>query len=311
MIKLITAVLLSLSAIEVSAAENLMQDSASFYLAKAKAYHAAKKIWDADKSFQKALSFNPSDENVHLEYGNYLVDQRKFFPAVDHFAFILAKNNNSVVALEKLTEVSFLLRRWSDVLIYGNKLKQKSATANLNFMLGKAYYELENYGQAEKFLAIEVNAHPTSVAAVSLLGKVYIELSNYKHAIAIYNKALNLDPNNNQMIYELGLLYYTINNEKEAVKYFELAVQKGYKQDLDVLENIGLAYLSFDMDKAVKTLDKVLEMKPGNSEILFQVAQAYYNANKFLNAAETYTKIYEADPENVRALYMSWLSIHT
>ncbi len=189
--------------------------------------------------------------------------------------------------------------------MYGNKLGDNGSIANLKFMLGKSYYELENYGQAEKLLSAEVSLKPTNVEAVSLLGRVYIELSNYRNAIAVYNQALNLDPNNSQMIYELGLLYYTMNNEKEAVKYFELAVEKGYKQDLDVLENIGLAYLGFNLNKGVEVLNKVLEMKPGNSEILFQIAQAYYNIHKFEDAAVNYKRIYDADPANVRALYMS------
>jgi tetratricopeptide (TPR) repeat protein len=110
------------------------------------------------------------------------------------------------------------------------------------------------------------------------------------------------------MIYELGLLYYTMNNEKEAVKYFEHAIAKGYKKDLDITENIGLAYLGFDIEKGIETLKPVLEMKPGNSEILFQVAQAYYKVEKFEKAAEAYKKIYDADASNVRALYMCGVS---
>lgn len=280
----------------------ISKDSASFYLKKAINLKDARKIWDADKSFLKAIQFDPTDANLRIEYGNYLIEQRKYFPAVEQFGKILEKNMNHAVALQKLTEVSFTLRRWNDVIMYGAKLP--ATTEKLNFMLGKSYYEIENYGQSEKFLTAEITNNPKSFDAVSLLGKVYIELSNYKHAIAIYNKALNLDPNNNQMIYELGLLYYTMNNEKEAVKYFELAVEKGYKKDLDVLENIGLAYLGFDIKKGVEVLNQVLAMKPGNSEILFQVAQAYFKVEKFQDAADTFKKIFEADPSNVRALYM-------
>jgi tetratricopeptide (TPR) repeat protein len=241
------------------------KDSASFYLKKAIILKDSRKVWDAEKSFLKAIQF-----------------------------------------LLKLTEISFTLRRWNDVVKYGAKVP--ASTPKINFMIGKSYYEIENYGQAEKFLTAEVAANPRSFDAVSLLGKVYIELSNYKHAIALYNKALNMDPNNNQMIYELGLLYYTMNNEKEAVKYFELAVEKGYKKDLDVMENIGLACLSFDIKKGIDILKKVMAMKPGNPEILFQIAQAYFKIEKFQDAADTFKSIYEADPTNTRALYMQGIA---
>ena len=298
------AIILGLSCIfTLSAFSNIIsKDSASFYLKKAINLKDARKIWDADKSFQKAIQFDPTDANLRIQYADYLIEQRKFFPAVEQFSKIIEKNSNHTVALQKLTEVSFLLRRWDDVIKYGAKIPAN--TPKLNFMLGKANYEIENYGQAEKFLSAQIAAEPKSFDAVSLLGKVYIELSNYKHAIAVYNKALNLDPNNAQMIYELALLYYTIDNEREAVKYFELAVAKGYKKDLDVMENIGLAYLSFDIKKGIEVLNQVLAMKPGNSEILFQVAQAYFQTEKYQDAADTFKKIYENDPSNSRALYM-------
>jgi tetratricopeptide (TPR) repeat protein len=301
--------LISTSLIAVTTfASNNSKDSADFYLKKAQVLKEARKIWDADKSFQKAISFAPTDENVRIEYGNYLVEQRKYFAAVEQYAKILEKDIKNKPALQKLTEVSYMLHRWNDVIMYANKLGTDSKIAKMNFMLGKSYYELENYGQAQKYLTLEVDANPTSAEAVSLLGRVHIDLNNYKQAIAIYNKALNLDPNNNQMIYELGLLYYTINNEKEAIKYFELAIEKGYKKDLGVLENLGLAYLSFDIQKGIDILNKVLEMKPGNGAILFQVAQAYYKAEKFEDAALSYRRIYDADPSNVRSLYMSGLA---
>ncbi len=288
---------------------NSSKDSVSFYLKQAQEFKDSRKIWDADKCFQKALQFDASDEQVRIAYGNYLVDQHKFFPAVEQYGKVLEKNINHPVAIQKMTDLSFTLRRWNDVIMYGTKLSTVNNASKVNYMMGKAHYENENYGQAEKFLAQEVSLNPKASEAVSLLGKVYIELSNYKQAIAVYNQALNLDPNNNQMIYELGLLYYTMNNEKEAVRYFELAIQKGYKKDLDMLENMGLAYLGFDLAKGVETLNQVLAMKPGNSEILFQVAQAYYKAEKFQDASDAYKKIYDADPSNVRAFYMSGVAL--
>jgi tetratricopeptide (TPR) repeat protein len=283
-------------------------DSASFYFSKAKELSVNRKVWEADKSFQKAIQFNPSDDAIRLAYADYLVDNRKYFPAVEQVGKVLEKNLNNTVALQKMTDLSFQLRRWNDVILYGNKLVQNGGSDKVKYMLGKSYYEQENYGQAQKFLNEAFTQNPRHIEAVTLLGKVLIEMSNYKQAIAIYNKTLELEPNNNQLIYELGLLYYAMNSEKEATRYFELAAEKGYKTDLDYYENLGLAQLSFDLKKGVETLDKVLAMKPGNSDILFQVAQAYYKAEKFQDAANTYQKVYDNDPSNSRALYMTGVS---
>jgi tetratricopeptide (TPR) repeat protein len=280
-------------------------DSATFYLKKAQQFSKISKFIDADRNFQKAINFNPSNKDLNIAYGDYLSTQRKYFVAIEQYGNVLESNINHPVALQKLAEVSFLLRRWNDVVMYGKKLLQNENKGNVKYMLGKSYYELENYGQSKTLLLEAVGENPAQVEAVTLLGKVLIELNDYKQAIAIYNKTLQLDPNNKQLIYELGLLYFTMNNEPEAIKYFELAAEKGYKTDLGYFENLGLAYLGTNIEKGVEILNKVLENKPGNSEILFQVAQAYFKGDKFQQAADAYYKVYEVDPSNSRALFMT------
>ncbi len=280
-------------------------DSATFYVKQAIEQNQNRKAWEAEKSFQKAIEFDPANLEIRIEYGNHLVSQRKFFPAVAQYIKVLESNINHQVALQKMTEVNFQLHRWNDVVLYGSKLAENNSGKEVKYMLGKSYYELENYGQAQKYLYAARAENPKNIDAVTLLGKVLIEMSNYKQAINVYNQTLELDPNNNQLLYELGLLYYSLNDEKSAVKYFELAADKGFKTDLDFLENLGMAYLGQDIKKGVQILEKVLEKKPGNSDILFQIGQAYYKAEKFQDAATTYFQIYSADPSNIRALYMT------
>lgn len=284
-------------------------DSSGYYVSKAVELSRSRKILEADKNFQKALILDPSNNEARLEFANHLVGQRKYFPAVEQYGKVLQSDINNNIALQKMTELSFLLRRWNDVLVYGNKLMAGTTAKDVKYMLGKSYYELENYGQAQKFLREAIAESPSKIEAVTTLGKVLIELSNYNQAIEVYKQTLQLDPGNNQLIYELGLLYFTVNNEKEAVKYFEAAAEKGYKTDLDYYENLGLAYLGFDMIKGIANLQKVLDNKPGNPEILFQIAQAYFHKEQYQEAADTYYKVYENDAYNSRALYMTGLCL--
>src|SRR4051812_32456300 len=78
-------------------------DSATFYVKKAIELNQARKVWEADKNFQKAVSFNPANVETRIQYGNYLVEQRKYFPAIEQFAKVLEANINNVVALQKMT----------------------------------------------------------------------------------------------------------------------------------------------------------------------------------------------------------------
>lgn len=283
-------------------------DSAAFYLRIALQHKGVKKVLEAEKSFKKAIGFNPSDNILHLEYGNFLVDQRKYFGALDEFSKILSTEPRHQEALQKLTNTNYLINNWTGVITYGTKLLDSNVPQRLKYMLGKAYYEEEDYGLAEKFLKESINTAPADADAMILLGKVYVELSNYKEALKMFNTALAENKHNSELIYQIGLLHYTLNQEREAIKYFELAAFKGYKNDLAFKENLGMAYLAVDVDKGVEILNKVLEKKPNDAEIRVQIAQAHYKAKNYQTAADAFYKLYQDDPTNNRALYMAGLA---
>ncbi len=281
-------------------------DSVAYYVQKGKELKEARKIFDAEKAFLKAIQFDPTDDKPRFALADYYVEYRKYFQAVEQYGKILEKNINQPVALEKMTDLSFQLRRWNDVLLYGTKMQQNNIRSEkLSFMFGKVYYEQENYGMAQKNLQEVIAINPKHTEAVTLLGKVFVDLGNYPQAINVYSKSITLDPNNFELIYEYGLLLYAMDREKEAVKYFEEAAAKGMKPDLGYKENLGMAYLSFDIKKGVDILNEVLKMKPGNAQILTQIGQAYYKAEKYNEAYASYYKIYELDPSNGKALYMA------
>lgn len=280
-------------------------DSSLLYLEKAKQFSAAQKFWEAGKAFETAVQFDTAAVETRVLYANFLITQRKYYPAVGHYIKVLQQNGTHPVALQKMLDLNFAQGRWNDVLSYGNRLLQINTGTGVQYMLGKASYALENFGPAKKYLSQAIKEDPKNAEAVALLANVLVELGDVKQATTVYLNAIELSPDNNQLIYQLGLLYFSTNNKKEAIRYFELASAKGYKTDLSYLENLGVAYLNFDVDKGVETLNKVLERKPGNPEILFQIGQAYFKAQKFAEAGNTYFKIYENDPSHSKALYMA------
>jgi hypothetical protein len=45
-------------------------DSSGYYFSRAKELNQARKVWEADKSFQKAITFNPLNDNIFLQLSN-------------------------------------------------------------------------------------------------------------------------------------------------------------------------------------------------------------------------------------------------
>lgn len=285
-------------------------DSAGFYLLKAKESKLARKIWDAEKYFQKAVDFSPENETIRLEFATYYTEQRKYAFATIQYKAILQKNALHPIAMGKYIELCFVQRKWNEVIQYGElAIINNIAIEKVNYMVAKSYFEDENYGKARKYLTVQIQKTPSDKETIALLGKVYVEMSMYNDAIAMYKKVLEVSPNEYDLYYEIGLIYNAQGNDRETVKYLELAAEKGMRQDLAFLENLGMAYLTFDIKKGVEVLNKVLEKKPGDNQILTQIAQAYYKAEQFGTAYELYFKMFENDNKNVRALYMAGMSM--
>lgn len=288
---------------------NNSKDSVSIYLQKAREFKGQRKNYEADKAFQRATVLSPTDENIRVEYGDYYFEIKKYYNAIEQYAKILEFNFNSAIAAKKLTEISAYLRRWKDVIMYGTKYLQSNKDSKISYWVGNAYFEAEDFGKSQQYLTESIKQDANNVDAIVLLGKVYIELENVPAAMQTYTQAIAVNSNNAIIIYELGLLYYSQNKSKEAVKYFEMAASKGFQQDNDFNENLGMAYLDVDIKKAVEILNKVLEKKPGVTSIYQQIAQAYYKTEKYAEAYEAYNKMYETDKSNGKALFMAGLSL--
>ncbi|MCU0323513.1 MAG: tetratricopeptide repeat protein [Chitinophagaceae bacterium] len=203
-------------------------DSAGFYFTKAQESRAARKIWDAEKYYKKALEFNSNEEEIRADFALYYIEQRKYALALQQYTLIVEKNPNHTVAVSKQIELSFTMRKWLDVIKYGEAaLAGGMKVEKLNFMIGKSYYEDENYGKARKFLTEQFKQTPTHRETITLLGAVFVEMSMYNDAIAMYQKAIESNPKDFELMYEIGLLFSAQHNEREAVKYFEMAAANG------------------------------------------------------------------------------------
>jgi len=163
-----TPIVFLIIATPLSAQSSVNPDSAAYYYQKALASKEQKRGFEADKNFKKAIDFSPDDINLRISYAGFLADDRKYFVAFDQLKKVIAASPNNAVALQKITEVTFQLHRWQDVISYGNMVEATGKGVRISYMLGKALYEEEEYGQAEKILLKAVQQNAGDLDAVML-----------------------------------------------------------------------------------------------------------------------------------------------
>jgi tetratricopeptide (TPR) repeat protein len=170
------------------------------------------------------------------------------------------------------------------------------------------YYQQEDYARAEKALLAVMAKNNADAEIAYALGRTYMELEQQKGTIEYYEKAVALDTTKATWMNELGVIYFSAGNFRKAVVYFNKAAAAGYQQSNGFNENLGFAYLySGEYDKGENLLLGILERKPGNKELLRDIADAYYDSKNYDKALDFCQKLLEADDKDAKALYQAGL----
>jgi len=280
-------------------------DSADFFYKKGLQEKQTGRRMESLKNFEKAAMYNPNDKAIISELANVYYDLRRYGQAREVYKKLLTLGDNSANNYRQLMMLSVNLKQNDDVIQYATKLKQVDAAAKVNAVIGKVYYEQDNYGDAIQYLTAAQKEEPANAEVPYMIARSYGDMLNYKQAIPFFEKAISLDTSKNNWVYELGLICYAMHDDKNALKYILLAGDKGYKKDNDYFENLGIAYLNIgNLDEGVKILNEILKKKPSDLNILNMVAEAYYYKGKFSDAMNYWDTILGYDKTNASALYM-------
>jgi tetratricopeptide (TPR) repeat protein len=280
-------------------------DSARHYLDLGLKAQTERRYAVAEKNFNKSLQFDSSSADTRFALAAVYYEMRKYNNALQQYQLVYNRDNNNREAIAKLGELNYNLHRWNDAIKFTKLAQQLNAGSRHNYILGKAFYELEDYGQSVEYLGKASREDPANAEAPYLIGRAFVEMSNYKMAIPYMEKAINIDTTKYSWVYELALVYSAVPDDKSAIRYMELAAERGYKTDNDYYENLSYCYLNTgQIDKAIEKLKAVLEKKPADLTILYAVAEAYYIKGKYKEAIDYWDQVLFFDKQNSKSLYM-------
>jgi len=282
-----------------------LDDSVKVLLKKAKIEQEAGRQKMALEYLQMAVAVDPNLVDAQKSLGLQAVELRQFDMAKQAFLKVLASQPNDAIALENVLQIAFNFRKWEEAIQFGKRLLVLNQGKRVNYMIGKSYYELEDYGQCYKFLESAFIEEPKNIEIPTMFARSLMEMSNFKAAARYYLEALKIDSNNNGLLNELAMTYSAMNDEKAAVVYYEKAMEKGYRVDNNFVENISNSYIAAGMpEKGMNMLLKLLEKRPGDIDLLNNVADNYYRMGNYKEAINYWDKVLYLDREEARALYM-------
>ncbi len=266
---------------------------------------AGRRYLVASQHFDKAILLNPNFIDAYVENGRVNKEMSRTDASKANFikAFELDKDNEA--AIVELMELYFNYRQFDKAVDIAKKCK---SCGDKDRIIAMSYFQMEDYGNAEKMLLTLVNKNPKDAEITYTLARTYLEMGMEAKSIPYYNKALELDNTKSKWHLELGLLLYNNDNYKAAVQSFHKAIESGIVRTNDFNENLGFAYLySGDLDNGEKLINEIIARKPGNKELIRDAAQAFYDRKAYDKCLDYCQKLMEMDMKDGKALYQAGL----
>lgn len=121
--------------------------------------------------------------------------------------------------------------------------------------------------------------------------------------IAYYSELAAMEKDNVDVLVELGWRYYRKGDFEKAVKNLERAVELDSK-DLGAHFNLALSYKEINlMGKAEEEFKKVVELDPSHKLALFHLGKMYYEQKRYDEAIEQLSHAVKSDPASADAAF--------
>ncbi len=280
-------------------------DSSRYYFEKGLEEKSSKRYLVASGYFKNAIKFNPAYIEAYIENGLVNKEMRRTDESKLNFTRAYELDSKNEIAVTELMELYFNYRQYQQAIEFAKKCKIAPARDRI---VALSYFQLEDYARAEKLLLNLVSKNPKDAELTYTTARNYLEMGFELKAIPYYVKAVELLKTNAAWHYELGLIYLNNENFKAASKSFTNAINHGYARNNDVNENLGFACLySGETEQAEKLLQDVVAKKPGDKELIINVAGAFYEMKMYDISLEFCQKILELDMKDGKALYQAGL----
>ena len=163
-------------------------------------------------------------------------------------------------------------------------------------VIGSDYFLLEDYDNADKWLAQSVERNPRNALALYLLGRAKYNRKHFDEAVHFFVESLKLDPNNSKTEDNLGLSYQALGRTEEAIA--------AYRASGDYLHLGTLLAENNRPTEALPYLMQATQIAPADPAAHRELGKVYLGLNKFDQARIELEKAVELDPQNGPAHFL-------
>ncbi|MBF0273983.1 MAG: response regulator [Nitrospinae bacterium] len=271
---------------------------------------------NAFREFEKTLEADPKHIEASIALADIYMKRKMGFKAVKCLTKLSGVKFSSSL-YQKLGEAYTLagdsnkaIKAFNDSIRFGeDEHRSKEEMAKKHNGLGQAFLqkheETKDASWQEKSintLKKSVEYDPQYISAHFNLLNVYKQTGDTEKVNEMLKKTAEITPNDSAGWIDLGRLFLENKESQKANFAFKMAI-KGSKALADDYFEVGDVLSHFDLDQALKFLEKSLELDPIQSHVLNKIGMLYRKKKMLSKTLEYYEKAIALDPEEETLLY--------
>ncbi len=282
----------------ITAFEN--SDEVLYWVVKSMLYHEIGKKSEADKSFERALTFEINQEYKYglNEFGTAFHKKKEFLKAIELFKLALKIDQNYKFAWNNLSEVykdSHEYKKAIYACIKATDIDPEFEDAWFN--LGILYNQNEQYSKALKAYNHVLEINPDNFLAWGEIGTVYGELGENWKSIESYKHSLEIEPNIEFYLQNLAGAYIEVKDFDNALKSCERILEID-PEFPGAWENLGYVYRQKGYSKKeIKIRKKDFKKDLKLKRKWYDLGLTYYENKEFDKATNAFKEAIKIDPE--------------
>lgn len=230
---------------------------------------------------------------------------------------VLRKGKKSKAVLARAVGLNFLYGPKKNVQKSVDYLKAAieeygEKTAMARILLGEAYLEKQDAGNAVTNFEYAMELDKTNALAPYEAGKAYISSRNYEIGIPFYRKAIEMDPTYAMPWKAMGKYFYDINLFSEAKNHYGKYITMTQPTNDEWVQYGNILFLNKDYSEAIDVINKVKDQESKRNYLNRLLGYSYYETGKLDRAKQSMnlffsnqdtTKVLGSDYEYLGKIY--------
>lgn len=182
---------------------------------------------EALKTFLKAEKFYANDHLLQNDLGLAYMAKQHYDEAEFHFKKAISIRPEYAPAKNNLGTVYMAKQEWDAAIEQFKTVAGDLLYGTPHFPLtnmGIAYYNKQDYTNAEKYYLEALELQPNFVLALHNLGKTYIAMNKLSQAVATLEKAAQNAPKSAIIFLELGNAYHMSGDTQVALRAYQKVI---------------------------------------------------------------------------------------